>query len=93
MNKLASLVFCLAVAFIIPNDGSAQGYGRYGYNLGGVNLNYYCSTTFGAGFKSVLIDRRPGIGPANRASRTAGQSPSPTPASFNTESRIFSRGP
>ena len=39
----------------------AYGFGGYhSVDLGGVNLNYYCQKTFGAGFKSVLIGNTAG---------------------------------
>jgi hypothetical protein len=36
-----------------PHGASAEGIAGYA-DIGGVNLTYYCATTFGSGFKSVL---------------------------------------
>ena len=58
VSKLTSFLFCLSVAITLSTGASAGGnWGPgYGYvDLGGVNLTYYCSKTFGSGFKSVLI--------------------------------------
>lgn len=63
MSKLATLLLCLAAAIPLSIGASAGGAGGPGYrytNLGGVNLNYYCSTTFGSGFKSILIGNTAG---------------------------------
>lgn len=49
-----------AVAITMSTSVLAGGYGGYQRNLGGVNLNYYCSKTFGAGFKSVLVGKTAG---------------------------------
>jgi hypothetical protein len=48
-----SAAFGFAIAFGLVGAAEAAAY--KGVDLGGVNLNYYCSTTFGAGYKSVLI--------------------------------------
>lgn len=63
MSKLAGLLLCLSAAIPLSTGASAGGAGGPGYgyiNLGGVNLNYYCSTTFGSGFKSILIGNTAG---------------------------------
>lgn len=57
MTKLAAaLLSALLVLSAIATEATA----KYGHNLGGVNLNYYCTKTFGAGFKSVLVGKTAG---------------------------------
>ena len=58
MTKLIALLSGLFLVSGIAATMAAPGYG--GRNLGGVNLNYYCSKTFGAGFKSVLVGKTAG---------------------------------
>jgi hypothetical protein len=58
---LLSFPLCLSVAIALSTMASAAGSGIPGYtDLGGVNLNYYCASKFGSGYKSVLIGRTAG---------------------------------
>jgi hypothetical protein len=56
MRLRAALLFSLLPALGLAPPAAAQTV----VNLGGVNLNYYCSKTFGAAFKSVLIGKTAG---------------------------------
>jgi hypothetical protein len=58
MNNPNVLLLGIAVA-IAMSTGALAG-GGYQRDLGGVNLNYYCSKTFGSGFKSVLVGKTAG---------------------------------
>jgi hypothetical protein len=59
MAKFDVLAFGLAALVISGGPGIAAS-PSYGQGLGGVNLNYYCKTTFGAEFKSVLVGKTAG---------------------------------
>ena len=56
MRLHTALPFFLLGALVVAPPAAAQAY----VNLGGVNLNYYCSKSFGAAFKSVLIGKTAG---------------------------------
>ena len=53
IGKAPAFLLCVSLAALADGVSAA---GIPGYSdIGGVNLTYYCATTFGSGFKSVLI--------------------------------------
>jgi hypothetical protein len=56
MNKSVGFLLSLLILFSLPPGTAAAAPAYSGdTSLGGVNLNHYCSQTFGRGYKSVLI--------------------------------------
>jgi hypothetical protein len=60
MAKPTQLLLVVLATMSLSSAAGAAGPGAGYIDLGGVNLNSYCSKTFGAGFKSVLVGKTAG---------------------------------
>ena len=60
MTKPTKLLIALVATMSLSTAAGAAGPGAGYIELGGVNLNSYCSKNFGAGFKSVLVGKTAG---------------------------------